>query len=246
MTLLGNPGYTVYTLAEMDKLIFMLQILLPLAFLPFRRPIWAILCIPGFFFTVLSTHYGPLISINFQYSAHFIAFLFPGVAIGLEWMANSAPSLAAATMARRAALAAMVCMAVPVSFQFGAIFQKTNSYGGPIKYVFGVNAEGQRRHDAAERIVRHLPPRATVTGAGFTTPYISNRPDAFNLTISGATDAEYMFIPSEGADFIGEEKATVTRLLRSGEYGVVAIDPPFVLAKKGYPTSLNDTLIARW
>jgi uncharacterized membrane protein len=246
MTLFGNPGYTVHTLAEMDKLIFMLQILLPLAFLPFRRPIWAILCIPGFFFTVLSTHYGPLISINFQYSAHFIAFLFPGVAIGLEWMANSAPSLAAATMARRAALAAMVCMAVPVSCQFGAIFQKTNSYGGPIKYVFGVNAEGQRRHDAAERIVRHLPPRATVTGAGFTTPYISNRPDAFNLTISGATDAEYMFIPSEAADFIGEEKATVTRLLRSGEYGVVAIDPPFVLAQKGYPTSLNDTLMARW
>ena len=91
MTLLTNPGYTAFTLAEMGKLIFMLQILLPLAFLPFRRPIWAILCIPGFFFTVLSTRYGPLISITFQYSAHWIAFLFPGVAIGLEWMAKHAP-----------------------------------------------------------------------------------------------------------------------------------------------------------
>jgi hypothetical protein len=124
--------------------------------------------------------------------------------------------------------------------------QQTNSYGGPIKYVFGVNAEGQRRHEAAERLVRHLPARATVTGAGFTTPYVSNRPDAFNLTISGATGAEYMFIPSEAADFIGDERSTVARLLKSGEYGVVAIEPPFALAKKGYSTSRNDEMMGRW
>jgi hypothetical protein len=124
--------------------------------------------------------------------------------------------------------------------------RQANSYGGPIKYVFGVNAEGQRRHDAAERILRHLPPRATVTGGGFTTPYVSNRPDAFNLTISGATNAEYMFIPSEAADFIVDEKATVTHLLKSSEFGVVAIEPPFALARRGYSTSRNEELIRRW
>jgi hypothetical protein len=140
----------------------------------------------------------------------------------------------------------MVAMGLPISYQFGAIFQQTNSYGGPIKYVFGVNAEGQRRHDAAERILRHLPPRAKVTGGGFTTPYVSNRPDAFNLTISGATDAEYMFIPSEASDFIVDEKATVTRLLQSGEFGVVAIEPPFALARRGYSTSRNEELMRRW
>ncbi len=246
MTVLGNPGYTAFTLAEMDKLIFMLQILLPLAFLPFRRPIWAILCIPGFFFTVLSTRYGPLISINFQYSAHWIAFLYPGVAIALQWMNQHAESRAAATLARRAVLAALVCMAVPVSYQYGAIFQKTNSWGGPIKYTFGVDAEGRRRHDAAERIVSHLPPRATVTGSGFTTPYVSNRPDAYNLTISGATDAEYIFFPSEARDFIVDEKTTVSRLLREGEYGVVVIEPPFALAKRGHSTARNQELLGRW
>ena len=245
-TVLANPGYTAYTLAEMSKLIFMLQILLPLAFLPFRRPIWTILCIPGLFFTVLSTRYGPLISINFQYSAHWIAFFFPGVAIGLEWMAKRAPSRAAAVIGRRAALAALVCMALPVSYQFGAILQRTNSYGGPIKYTFGIDAEGRRRHEAAERIVRHLPPRAKVTGGGFTTPYVSNRPDAYNLTISGTTDAEYMFIPSEAGDFIVDEKATVTRELKSGAFGVVAIEPPFALAKRGYSTARNDELMRRW
>jgi len=248
MTVLGNPGFTMWTMAETSKLVYLLQILMPLAFIPFRRPIWLVLCIPGFFFTILSTQYGPLISISFQYSAHWIAFFFPGVALGLEWMGKRAGGAAIAgqpTLRRRAALAAMVCMALPISYQYGAIFQKTNSWGGPIKYVFGIDSEGRRRHDAADRLVNHLPPRAKVSGSGFTTPYISNRPDAYNMTL-GIFDAEYIFFPSEASDFIGDERATVTKLLNSGEWGVVVVEPPFALAKKGQGTDLNAGLIARW
>ena len=245
MTVLANPAFTMSTLAEMDKLIYMLQILVPLAFLPFRRPIWLVLAIPGFFFTVLSTHYGALVSINFQYSAHWIAFFFPGVALGLEWMERRASGQVAVTQ-RRAALVAMICMALPVSYQFGAIFQQTNSYGGPIKFVFGVDSEGKHRHEAAERLGRHLPRRAKVSGSGFTTPFISNRPDAYNMTISNEADADYIYFPSEARDFIGNEKDTVTRLLRSGDFGVVAVEPPFALAKRGHPTDDNASLMARW
>lgn len=247
-TVLGNPGFTMWTMAEMSKLIYLLQILIPLAFLPFRRPIWLILCIPGFFFTILSTQYGPLISISFQYSAHWIAFFFPGVALGLEWMGKRDGGAALAglvTVRRRAALTALVCMALPLSYQYGAVFQKTNSWGGPIKYVFGIDSEGRRRHDAAERLVKHLPPRAKVSGSGFTTPYISNRPDAYNMTL-GVFDADYLFFPSEAGDFIVDERATVTRLLNSGEFGVVAIEPPFALAKRGHPSELNASLFSRW
>jgi uncharacterized membrane protein len=245
-TLLGNPAYTAHTLAEMSKLIFMLQILLPLALLPFRRPIWLILAIPGFFFTVLSTRYSPLISINFQYSAHWIAFFFPGVAIALDWMSQRAASRTLAVRARRTALATMVAMSLPISYQYGAIFQQTNSYGGPIKYVFGVNAEGQRRHDAAERLRRHLPPLAKVTASGFTTPYLSNRPDAYNMTISATQDSDYIFFPSVAAEFIGDEKKIVTEVLRNKDYGVVAIEPPFALAKKGHATDLNERVMRAW
>jgi len=249
MTVLANPAFTLSTLAEMDKLIYLLQILVPLAFLPFRRPIWLVLAIPGFFFTVLSTHYGALVSINFQYSAHWIAFFFPGVALGLEWMErralSSGPSGLAATQ-RRAALTAMMCMALPLSYQYGAILQQTNSYGGPIKFVFGVDAEGQRRHEAAERLGRHLPSRAKVSGSGFTTPFISNRPDAYNMTISNEADADYIYFPSEARDFIGNERETVTRLLRDGDFGVVAVEPPFALAQRGHPTDDNASLMARW
>jgi uncharacterized membrane protein len=248
MTVLGNPGYTMWTMAENQKLIYLLQILIPLAFIPFRRPIWLVLCIPGFFFTILSTQYSPLISINFQYSAHWMAFFFPGVALGLAWMGKHdlfAGSLQAATLRRRAAMVAMVAMALPLSYQYGAIFQRTNSWGGPIKYTFGLDAEGRRRHAAAERLVKHLPRRAKVSGSGFTTPFISNRPDAYNMTL-GVFDADYLFFPSEASDFIVDERSTVTRLLNTGEFGVVAIEPPFALAKKGHSTALNSSLIGRW
>ncbi len=249
VTVLANPAFTMSTLAEMDKLVYMLQILVPLAFLPFRRPIWLVLAIPGFLFTVLSTHYGALVSINFQYSAHWIAFFFPGVALGLEWMgrraaASGQPGLGA--IQRRAALATMICMTLPLSYQFGAIFQRTNSYGGPIKYTFGVDAEGKRRHEAAVRLLHDLPPRAKVSGSGFTTPFVSNRPDAYNMTISNEADAEYLLFPSEAGDFIGNERETLTRLLRNGDFGVVAVEPPFALAKRGHSTDGNAALMARW
>jgi uncharacterized membrane protein len=248
-TLLANPAYTMSTLAEMPKLIYMLQILVPLAFLPFRRPIWLVLAIPGFFFSVLSTRYEPLISIHFQYSAHWIAFFFPGVAIALEWMGRQ-PSVQSgapgqASNRRRAALFAMVCMALPVSYQYGAIFQQTTAYGGIIKFKFGVDAEGRRRHQAAVRLLQKLPPRAKVSASGFTTPFISNRPDAYNITL-GIFDAEYLFFPSEASDFIVDERSTIKRLLDDGEFGVVDIEPPFALAKRGYATDRNAELTRRW
>jgi uncharacterized membrane protein len=249
LTVLGNPAFTMSTLAETNKLIYMLQILLPLAFLPFRRSIGLLLCIPGFFFTVLSTQYGPLVSINFQYSAHWIAFLFPGVALGIEWMNARAvawpPRTGPVVKPEWAALVALLCLAAPVSYQYGAVFQQHNSWGGPIKYVFGVDAQGKSRHQAAEKLVRQLPPRAKVSASGFTTPYISNRPDAYNMTL-GVFDAQYIFFPSEAGDFIVDERATVTRLLQNEDFGVVAIEPPFALAKRGYSKDLNAKLTARW
>jgi hypothetical protein len=37
-----------------------------------------------------------------------------------------------------------------------------------------------------------------------------------------------------------------TPFLHYGEFGVVAIEPPFALAKRGHPTDLHDGLMARW
>ena len=57
-TVFGNPGYTATTiLLEQDKVLYLLQIMAPLAFFPWRRPIGLLCSLPGFFFTMLATHY---------------------------------------------------------------------------------------------------------------------------------------------------------------------------------------------
>ena len=60
----------------------------------------------------------------------------------------------------------------------------------------------------------------------------------------GLYDAEYILFPSVRADFIGNEYETVAGLLQSKAFGVVAIDRPFALARRGQDPSRNAELLA--
>jgi len=46
------------------------------------------------------------------------------------------------------------------------------------------------------------------------------------MTISNEADADYLIFPSEAGDFIGNERETLTRVLRNGDFGVVVVEPP--------------------
>ena len=47
-----------------------MQLLVPLALLPLRTPWLLLLAIPGVLFTLLTTGYGPALSIHFHYTAY--------------------------------------------------------------------------------------------------------------------------------------------------------------------------------
>ena len=85
-TVIGNPAFTVSSLLEHDKVLYLLEIVAPLAFFPWRRPIGLLCSIPGFFFTMLATHYPPLLSISFQYTAYWTSFYFIAVVANLAWL----------------------------------------------------------------------------------------------------------------------------------------------------------------
>ena len=59
-TVFGNPGYTTTVLLERDKMLYLLQVVAPLAFFPWRRPIGILCTVPGFVFTLLGTRYPAL------------------------------------------------------------------------------------------------------------------------------------------------------------------------------------------
>jgi uncharacterized membrane protein len=235
-TVIANPGYTLGTLLEPAKLVYALQIMLPVAFIPLRRPLGVLFIVPGFFFTLLSTDYWPTISITYQYTAHWATFLFVGVVFALAKLARAH---------RRAAVGAMVLGLLACSYQYGSILQTNKSYGGPIPYKFKITDEDRQRRHSLDEVLKHLPPDAKVSCSGFTTPQVSSRADAYSMTL-GVYDAQYLLFPSEAGDFIGDERQTVTNLLTAGTFGVVIVKPPFALARKGHATEGNAALMARW
>jgi uncharacterized membrane protein len=85
-TVFGNPGYTMTTLLEREKLLYILQIMTPLVFFCWRRPIGLLCTVPGFLFTFLATKYPPLLQISFQYTAYWTSFLFIAVVANLAWL----------------------------------------------------------------------------------------------------------------------------------------------------------------
>jgi uncharacterized membrane protein len=244
-TVFGNPFYTLGTLIERDKLLYMLQYLVPLAFLPLKRPIVLLLMIPGFLFTVLSTGYAPLIQTTFQYTFYWTVFFFIAL-VGVLDRKNS-PQLSPGeyTVRKRAALFALVCAMVPVSYQSGAIFQRNTAKGGFSLYNFDTTPRDLADRKTFAEIVKQIPPRASVSASDNLVPQISNRPVAYTLRFS-VFDAEYILFFSDAGRIDGAERAKVTEALTGGEFGVVDVRPPFALAKRGYATALNDRVLLPW
>jgi uncharacterized membrane protein len=247
-TVLGNPFFTLGTLIERDKLIYVLQLFAPLAFLPFRRSIGLLLCVPGFFFTLLATEYPPLIQISFQYTAYWTPFLFIACIAALEgFEAELAPGRPAAAQAvwgaqasRRAWVIAFAGAMLAGSFQFGAILNKRNTHGGFGPYRFGLTAEDHTRHAQVQELIALVPPRAKIVASEFLVPQVSGRPDAYTLRMS-IYDAEYLLFESPPG---GEERQHVIEALHDGAFGVVEVKGPFVLAKRGHPTTRNAEVLA--
>lgn len=234
-TVIANPAYAVSTMVDVTKLVYVLQLFLPLAFIPIRYRLWKLFILPGFLFTLLSTGYLATVSIHFQYGAHWIAFLFPATALALGEMRQREPMQ---RFGLGPAVATLVLSMLAVSYQYGSILQKNTSFGGPIPYTFGMDSVGMQRRAAMDALKLDLPETGKVSCSAFVTPQLSSRADAYSMTL-GIYDAEYIAFPTVAGDFIADERSTVTRLLRSGEFGVTSVHPPFALAKRGAPTDRN-------
>jgi uncharacterized membrane protein len=235
-TVITNPAYTMTKIYEPEKLLFLMQIFTPLAFLPLRRALGALFLAPGIFFCLLSTDYSAVVSIHFQYTAHWTTYLFVALVLVL---ASSPPRH------RWARIGTMAFAVLTCSYQFGAILQKNNCWGGPIPYKFGYTPEARTRHTAMQELLALIPDNAKVSAGVFITPQISSRQYAYQLTV-GVFDAEYLVFPSERREFSSGEQSLLTDLLRTGKFGVVDIRSPFAVAKKGHSTTLNAQLLSRW
>jgi uncharacterized membrane protein len=238
-TVFGNPVFTMTSLLERDKLVYLLQILTPLAFFPLRRPIGLLCCVPGFFFTLLSTGYAPLIQTSFQYTANWTSYLFLACVVNLVWVTRTPDPAAPSTRPRRVAwMVAIATGIILTTSQYGAFVQQEYVRGGFGYYHFKVTPTDAVRRKAVYELIKLVPPRAKIVASENLVPQVSNRPDAYTLRM-GLFDADYLLFEAPRG---GEEGTFIRSAFNNENFGVVAFKDPFVLAKRGYPRTLNESL----
>jgi uncharacterized membrane protein len=217
----------------------LVQLAAPLCFFPWRRPIGYLLSLPGFFFTLLGTHYLPLVQISFQYTAHWTAFLFIALVVNLEWIrAPKFPGDEHGFIRQRAWLVTLSALTLVTSYQYGAIFQRNTARGGFGPYVFGQSAAARADYDNLKSLIAKVPPLAKISSSEMVVPHVSSRPDSYTLR-QGIFDAQYLLFQLPARD---DERHLLHQALQ-GEFGVVAKAGPFVLAQRGYAKRENAAVL---
>jgi uncharacterized membrane protein len=240
-TVLANPFFTMTSLLERDKLVYLLQIFAPLAFLPWRRPIGLLCCVPGFLFTLLATQYPPMIQISFQYTAYWTPFLFIASIAALDRLRVNERANLIGPAHRHAWVVALVGAMLVSNFQFGAVLDKHNTRGGFGPYRFGLVDEDNVRHANAYALIAKVPPRAKIVASEMIVPHVSSRPDAYTLR-AGIYDAEYLLFEFAIG---GDERPHALEVLRDRSLGIVDVRGQFVLAKRGHATNRNAEVLAQ-
>jgi uncharacterized membrane protein len=241
-TIISNPIYTLETLLERQKLIYIVQIMLPLAFLPLRRAIGIWAALTGFVFTILSTKYPPQLMISFQYTAYWSAQLFPVTLLNLRWMNQTAALNGSSGVAWKWSwIAALALGTLATSYQYGALIQHNTTWGGFGPYHFGTDSADLKRRAELRKLLDRLPPTAKVAACENVVPQLSNRPDAYTLRLS-VYDADYILFRLPAPQF---ERENVLEELQSRRFGVVMESGEFVLAKRGFTTTGNSRIVMR-
>ncbi|MBL8922982.1 MAG: DUF2079 domain-containing protein [Myxococcaceae bacterium] len=225
-TVLGNPAFTLNTLLEREKLSYVLEILAPFALLPLRRPIGWLLVLPGFFFTLLATQYPALLSTAYQYTTYWTMFLFVGCVWALESMT---PRL------RRSWALPLFVGGLLCSVHFGAIVKNQQARGALDVHHFGLSPVEQLRYSQVASLAKQLPPDDSVVASERLVPHVSNRRDCYALR-HGVLEATWLFTGNASAP---DERPHIDRALRSGQYGIVAREGEFFIAKRGADPAQN-------
>jgi uncharacterized membrane protein len=224
-TMASNPLFTLGTLLTGEKLRYALQILLPLAFLPIRRSFLVASVVPGAMFTLLTTDYTPTIDISFQYSGHFLPYVFPAAALCLAGFGATGPGL----VRRRAALATVVAGTAMCGALWGAIPPRGTVRGGfSTMSMRAPDAAQRQKHRDLVELHAMVPKQASL---GMSNAEITHVSHLIMRTLWETNEADYLLYGTDAGDAHYGAKA-----LASGQYEQVATRGRVALLKRKQTT----------
>ncbi|OHD73869.1 MAG: hypothetical protein A2177_14360 [Spirochaetes bacterium RBG_13_68_11] len=238
LTLISNPLYAFrHVFLNVEKLQYLLLLLLPVGFLPLASGKNAVVVLPGLAVILLSGTSAQY-SIGFQYSAHLIPFVFFLAICGIQ-----------AIMAQKRAIGALA-LAAPLLVS-GAVMDY--EYG----LVFAKRFPGFLRPDERERtaysLFREIPREDPVATISRLYPHLSSRTEIYLLQrMQPATEWVLADLapPSPASDLYEagyrghtlsprEDTAIVLSLIDRGTFGVARYENGFVLLRRGLASELT-------
>lgn len=222
-TILINPSFALSTLLREEKLVYFLHLFAPLVFLPLRKPALVLLALPGFFFTLMTTGYPPTVSIAFQYTTHWIPYLFLATVLSLRVIRDTL-----GPERQWGAIAALVLGVASHTTTFGAVIQHDTFIGGFQRVIFEESAKDKKLYADFMKLVRMIPPEASVAATEHESPHVSARLNSYTIR-GGHGDADYLLLRrGESTDVAGDA-------FRRNKYGLVGrVDNTFFLFKKNH------------
>jgi len=241
-TALSNPTFTLGKIIVQKKILYMMHLLVPIAFLPVRRwYLWAAL-LPGAFLTLLVTNYEPPITFSFHYVMHWAPYLFVAVVLALVAL-REGPLFGVER--QRAAVATMVAGSLVLSYHYGAFARREGSFkAGFSKIEFTYTEQEYDRYQQLLELTSVIPKDASVAATEKCGPHLSSRLEMFTMR-NGPQTADWI-VGSSRELKLSKTRPTLREALESGRYGVMKRIGDFALMKKGYPTDGNQTLIDDW
>jgi len=229
-TLVSNPFFALSTLVRGAKLTYLLHMLAPLVFLPVRRLGFLLLFVPGAFLTLMTTGYAPTISIAFQYTSHWIPFLFGTSALTLHLLSRGRQG----RLHVAAAITALCVTMLSHSYSFGALLQHESFVGGFGRVQFEMSDSARARYEDLRRVVSHIPPDASVASTEYMSPHVSTRLQAYVFRYD-VGPVDYIFLSD--SEMSGDLRRMLTEKFRKTPYGLAAKGQrEFYLFKRGLVT----------
>jgi uncharacterized membrane protein len=210
--------------------------MVPFVFLPLRRPIGLVFCLPGLVMTLLASR-SALYDIGFQYTTHWAleGFMATIVVLTMIKQPTWTGDQHGETRVRSWLMALALAMAA-TSYQHGAILQHNTARGGFSVFKFDRTDKDIERYEQLISLCAHIPPEAKVAGTERTLPHVSNRPDAYTIRTAGIQDAEFILFQS---NIGGVDVERIHPVVNDGTFGVVEVAGSFILAKRGHSTERN-------
>src|SRR4029079_17012040 len=179
---------------------------------PLRMKRFWFLLFPGFFVTLLSTGYEPVVNHRYQYVTHFTPYVFIGSVLVLERLRALHGSIR-----QGAALGALWAGTFFATHQFGALQTDYFHFGGG-KVSFEYTAKQREALKNLHEVAATIPPEATLAATEVDAPHLAERHSLFSLKYAPEGD-EYMLYGYDDIA-IGDARKLVKQALKSGTHGL--------------------------